>query len=298
MTNNDNNPSEAGAVAPAKKTKNKLAIILIVFAVLAVGVVIYSMIHAGEESTDDAMLEAQVVSMAPRVSGYIKKLNIRDNEIVKQGAVLAQIDPYEYQTALQSAVGAAQAAQAELDRTQKEFERLNELDNKARSGQALDNAKAALDAALANRAIANADMAQAQKNLNDTRIIAPMDGKITERTIEQGDYVQPGQRIFSLVGTDLWVVANYKETQITKMKIGQRVDIDVDAYPDADLSGKVESIQAGTGARFSLFPPQNATGNFVKIVQRVPVKITLDKQRYEDVTLAPGLSVVPTVHTK
>ena len=131
----------------------------------------------------------------------------------------------------------------------------------------------------------------------DTKIVAPFDGRITSRGVVAGNYVQPGQNLLSLVGNTFWVIANFKETQLTDMKAGQSVDIEVDAYPDLKLTGKVDSVQSGTGARFSAFPPQNATGNFVKIVQRVPVKITLDTPTLTDVVLGSGLSVVPTVHT-
>jgi len=144
---------------------------------------------------------------------------------------------------------------------------------------------------------AEADVAQAAKNLADTKIIAPFDGRITSRGVVVGNYVQAGQNLLSLVGNHFWVVANFKETQLTKMVAGQDVEIEVDAYPDLKLSGKVDSIQSGTGARFSAFPPQNASGNFVKIVQRVPVKITIDTSIPSDVILGSGLSVTPNVHT-
>ncbi len=116
--------------------------------------------------------------------------------------------------------------------------------------------------------------------------------------MELGAYVQPGQQLLSLVGSDYWVTANYKENQLAAMKPGQPVDITIDAYPGTTYHGKVDSIQRGTGARFSAFPAENATGNFVKIVQRVPVKIMFDTRPDEALAVGPGMSVVPTVHTR
>ena len=143
---------------------------------------------------------------------------------------------------------------------------------------------------------AKAEVDQARLNLSYTKIYAPADGFVTKKSIEIGQFVQTGQRVMALVSKDLWVTANFKETQLTNMRPGQAVEIEVDAYPDLQLHGHVDSIQQGTGSRFSLLPPENATGNFVKVVQRVPVKIVFDNlQDTGDVVLAPGMSVVPDV---
>ena len=120
---------------------------------------------------------------------------------------------------------------------------------------------------------AQARLQQAQLNLSYTTIVAPFAGRITARTVSKGNYVQPGQALFALVPRDVWVTANFKETQLTYMRPGQEVSVNIDAYPQQTFRAKVDSLQAGTGARFSLLPPENAVGNFVKIVQRVPVKI-------------------------
>jgi membrane fusion protein (multidrug efflux system) len=145
---------------------------------------------------------------------------------------------------------------------------------------------------------AEADLAQAEIDLANTKIIAPIDGRITKRSVEHGNYVQPGEDLGSLVGNDLWVVADFKETQLRRMHPGQPVSIKIDAYPDTVFTGKVDSIQSGTGAFFSAFPPENATGNFVKIVQRVPVKIVFDPAPDAALALGPGMSIVPTVNTE
>jgi len=135
----------------------------------------------------------------------------------------------------------------------------------------------------------------AELNLSYTKITAPEDGLITRKAVEPGVYLQPGQAVGALVSERLWVVANFKETQLTRMRPGQGVHIKVDAYPQVKLQGRIESIQAGTGARFALLPAENATGNFVKVVQRVPVKIVLTSKPPAEIKLGPGMSVEPEV---
>lgn len=339
--------------------RNVLMFGVIAAAALASGATYISRMNT--ESTDDAVLETQVVTISPKVNGYIIDLAVKDNQMVHKGDLLAQIDPTDYALALDKARAALQSAKARVaastedyeaarisapssldaatarvqaatatwDNAAKTLKRMKALSDLARSKQQLDdavsaesNALAALNDAKAQLASAQtapqtiasagaakddlsaavqqaeADVKMAEKNLADTKIIAPIDGKVTSRGAELGNFVQAGQNLMSLVSPDVWVIANFKETQIAHMKPGQTADIDVDAFPDLNLHGRVESIQSGTGARFSAFPAQNATGNFVKIVQRVPVKIIVDLPDTGDVPLGPGLSVVPTVHTK
>ncbi len=159
----------------------------------------------------------------------------------------------------------------------------------------------AVAAAQAKNAQADVDEARAaveaaELDLSYTTILAPVAGRVTRRTARQGQYLQTGQIVLALVEPEVWVTANFKETQLTHMSAGQDVDIAVDSYPGRTFHGKIDSIQAGSGARFSLLPPENATGNYVKVVQRVPVKIALDPDVTERWLLAPGMSVVPTVH--
>jgi len=142
---------------------------------------------------------------------------------------------------------------------------------------------------------ARAAVQQAELELSYTTIVAPEAGRITRKSVEAGAYVQVGQALLAVVSDDLWIVANFKETQLTDMTPGQPVEISVDAYPHALFKGHVDSIQAGTGAHFSLLPPENATGNYVKVVQRVPVKIVFDAPLDPQHALAPGMSVVPEV---
>jgi membrane fusion protein, multidrug efflux system len=145
---------------------------------------------------------------------------------------------------------------------------------------------------------AEAQLQQAQLQLSYTRIFAPFDGRVTKKGIEPGDYVQPGQTLFSLVPPEVWVVANFKETELKEMKVGQPVSIKVDAYPGRDFKAHVESFQLGTGSRFTLLPPENATGNYVKVVQRLPVKIVFDEPIENLERLWAGESVEPRVNVR
>jgi membrane fusion protein (multidrug efflux system) len=152
------------------------------------------------------------------------------------------------------------------------------------------------DAAGAEVAHAEAEAQQARLNLSYTKIYAPISGHVTRKSVEIGTHVQVGQPLLALVDPDLWLIANFKETQLAKMQPGQPVTVTIDTHPDVKLSAHVDSLQRGSGARFSLLPPENATGNYVKVVQRVPVKIVFDDpKQVEQYGLGPGMSVVPTV---
>jgi membrane fusion protein (multidrug efflux system) len=145
---------------------------------------------------------------------------------------------------------------------------------------------------------ADAQVQQARLQLSYTKIFAPFDGRVTKKSVEPGNYVQPGQTLFSLVPPNVWVVANFKETQLKKMQIGQPVSVRVDAIPGRDFKAHVESWQVGTGSRFTLLPPENATGNFVKVVQRVPVKIVFDEAAADLERMWAGDSVEPKVDVR
>jgi membrane fusion protein (multidrug efflux system) len=145
---------------------------------------------------------------------------------------------------------------------------------------------------------AEAQLQQAKLQLSYTRIFAPFDGRVTRKSVEPGNYIQPGQTLFSLVPPDVWVIANFKETQLKQMKVGQSVSVRVDAVPGRDFKAHIESFQVGTGSRFTLLPPENATGNFVKVVQRVPVKIVFDEPASNLQRFRPGESVEPKVNLR
>jgi len=158
--------------------------------------------------------------------------------------------------------------------------------------------RATIASAAAAVAGVEAAVRQGGLDLSYTRVTAPVAGVVTHRSVEPGAYVQAGQSLLAIVPRQVWVVANFKETQLTHMSRGQPVDLTMDAYPQLKLQGHVDSIQAGSGATFSLLPPENATGNYVKVVQRVPVKIVLDRLPGAPFVLGPGMSVVPEVRVR
>lgn len=164
--------------------------------------------------------------------------------------------------------------------------------------ETIQTAEATLDQRKAQVEQARTSLAQAELNLSYTEVRAPQDGQITRRNVDLGTFAQAGQQVFYLVTRDLWIVANFKETQLDRMRVGQLVDVKVDAYSQLHLSGHIDSIQGGSGARFTAFPAENATGNFVKIVRRVPVKIIIDHGLAHRAFVPLGLSVEPTVYLK
>ena len=212
---------------------------------------------------------------------YNAQADYKRQHAVERGATTLQnVD--QSTASLKTAQGQVQAAQAQVDMAnlipqdiEQAAAQVKQLD-----GQVLEM---------------RAKLATAEVNLSFTRVTAPQDGWVTRRNVEQGNYLQPGMQIMALVTPDIWVTANFKENQLARMRPGQEVDIEVDAYPDLKLKGHVDSIQIGTGSKFSAFPAENATGNFVKIVQRVPVKITIDSGMDKNQPLPLGISVVPTV---
>jgi len=171
-------------------------------------------------------------------------------------------------------------------------------DARSRRGEVtIRSAEAA--SAQAKMAEARATLQEAELNLEYATILAPVAGRVTRRTVEVGQVVQPGQPLLALVDAgQVWVIANYKETQLTHVRPGQRAAISVDTHPGLVLQGRVDSIQSGTGSRFSLLPPQNASGNFVKVVQRIPVKLVLEPGQNGHALLVPGMSVVPVIELR
>lgn len=318
------------------------------------------------ETTDDAFIEAHVVSIAPRITGQVSAVYVRDNQMVRSNELLVEIDPADYSTTAaqkQSSADAAEAnyktvlaaldlmtvkvataraiadqSKADADaaaatdaRAQADFQRSQELRKQNTISQQefdaaqavvkeadanliaarqkaiadtskIDEARAQLDAtktavamALAQFRQAQANVQEAQLDLSYTKIYAPCDGRVTRKAVEPGNYVVTGQTLLSIVPGDVWVVANFKETQLRHMRTNQPAMVKIDALGQS-FAAHVDSIQAGSGARFSLLPPENATGNYVKVVQRVPVKILFDEPLPAEHVIGPGLSVVPSVH--
>lgn len=327
------------------------SITAIIFLLFGIYITIHSIFY---QSTDDAFIEGHIVSIAPRVEGPVLKLLIDDNQLVKKGDLLLEIDPKDYEVKLAQTKAKLEEAQASLkvmeneiskyqaDMTktehdisatqsqlifaEKDYERYSsmykegisskqEYDSsknnlhvaksnhkasleKQRSAQsAFEASKAKRDETAATVKCLEAEVEQDELNLSYTKIYAPQDGLITNRSVEQGNYVQVAQPLFAIVPEKMWIVANFKETQIADMKPGQPVEIKIDTFRGKKFAGKVDSIQRATGAKASLFPPENAVGSYVKIVQRVPVKIvfTEDISKYN---IVPGMSVVPEVKVK
>jgi membrane fusion protein (multidrug efflux system) len=386
---------------------------------LVLGAVVWAWSTSGRESTDDAQMDAHLTQMAARVGGTVTKVAVDDNQLVEAGALLVELDPRDYQVAVDKAraeladaeatavaaqssvpitsttaasnvttarggitlaqggvaaseteieaararIVSAQArlreAEANAAKSARDVERLRGLLAKDEISRQMfdatsataDAQKAAVDSArsqvaeaeaglrvaesklaqarageqqahaemqtaqtgpsqvAATRARASAAearaqqfraaLAQAELNLQYTTVKAPVRGIVSKKGINAGQVVQAGQPLLAIVQIDdVWVTANYKETQLKAMRPGQRAVISVDAYGGREYKGKVDSIAGATGARFSLLPPENATGNFVKVVQRVPVKIVLEPGQDPEHLLRPGMSVTPTVYLK
>src|SRR5713101_3469492 len=378
----------------------RIALVIAVIVLLVVGLFIYRYVTS-YESTDDAQVDGHINSISARVSGHVAKLSVQDNQFVQAGTVLVEIDPADYQVALdrakadfddarasataagvdvpitsvntssqlsstqaeadsaragiqaarqQSEAAKAQLQQAEANdvKAQNDLGRYKQLVEKQEISQqqydqAVAASKASEAAVQAARSLADAaqsqvtqaqgklaqaeanwrnaqtapkqmqvmrsraasaeaqaqrkkaDLDQAQLNLRYTKIVAPVAGVVSDRTVEVGQNVAPGQELMKIIPlNDVWITANFKETQLRHMKIGQPVTLEVDAN-GRKYRGKVDSIAGASGARFSLLPPENATGNYVKVVQRIPVKIVLDPGENKDQSLRPGMSVTPKV---
>lgn len=228
-------------------------------------------------STDDAYINANVVQIAPRVTGKIDKVNVSNNQHVDKGQILFTIDAVPFQTALDYAQSQVQLQQAQLTKAANTSQRIQELFiKKYASQQDSDNAIAALKTAQSSLAAANANLIQAQLNLGYTVVKAPVSGWLTNFNLREGDIVTIDQPLFALVDeSEFWADANFKETEMENIKPGQHATIVTDLYPKHEFSGFVESISSGAGNAFSLLPPQNATGNWVKVTQRVPVKVRI-----------------------
>jgi membrane fusion protein (multidrug efflux system) len=180
--------------------------------------------------------------------------------------------------------------------TKSSLARLDSAKQAVRAAEAqVASQKTKIEAAQASVRQNQADVDNAKLQLSYTEVLAPQAGRVTRRTVNLGNYVTPGQALVAVVPDDMWVTANFKETQLIHMKVGQPVDVTVDAYPDTVLHAHVQSLQRGTGSVFSSLPAENATGNYVKVVQRLPVKIVFDGEDWRHLSLAPGLSVSPRV---
>jgi membrane fusion protein (multidrug efflux system) len=354
--------------ATRKKSRKKLLIAgTAIVAILAAGI-IYFLSGANYESTDNAQLDGDIVSIRSGVTGYIKNFRFADNQAVKKGDTLVVFDSDELrakllqaEAALDNSVANLQMmqnkavasgenatasqlsaesneqgvlfAKTKLDKAQKDLDRANELykikgatqeqvDNaqanlqmaKSEYNKAIDQRQSSISTSHGVRAQANADqnqidlakaqikqreaeLALAQKQLSYAYVVAPCSGIVTKRSFNQGQYLTVGQSLCVIVNTEnYWITANFKETQLKKIKLGDEVEIELDSYPGLKLTGKVESFGGATGAKFSLLPPDNATGNFIKITQRFPARISINNFPKEKANeIFPGLSVFAKV---
>lgn len=439
-------PEEKTEPRPAKKNRRPIYIVSAILLVAAISAFAYWLYARQFETTDDAFIESDIVQVSPRIASYVVKVYVKENQFVKKGDLLVELDSRDFQARLaqtqaQIAVARAQhgRAQATVDLTrqttnagqmqarsnvetartnvqqtrsvsavkqsavlqaetavktaqanlaqaqaqipsaeaavvlaQADANRYKELYNRGDiSGQRYQQSVAALQAAQAqinalrkqveaeqsrvNEANANvavarneyqtalaqiessksqvnestgklqeaqsapqriavdqsevttadaqirqveATAAQAELDLSYAKIYAPEDGYVTRRTVQEGQFVQPGNPLMAISRSNVWVIANFKETQLERMEVGQPVEIYVDAFPSRTFRGRIESFQAGTGSRFSVLPAENASGNFVKVVQRVPVKIVFDEKTSDIQKLFPGMSVQPKVKVR
>jgi membrane fusion protein, multidrug efflux system len=292
--------------------------------------------------TDDAYIEGRIHTISSKIPGSVKEVKVIDNQSVKKGDCLVEIDPVDFQVKVNEAQAALDAEKARLldaeagikvaaahlqmqevsfDQAERDKQRSDVLYKEnvipqerqekvltayALASASVKSAKDQLEKATSARDLEGSLIKQreavlktAELNLGYTKISAPSDGYVTRKSVESGNQVQAGQPLMAVTALDdIWVVANYKETQLKNVKRGQRVRIKVDTYPGRVFTGTVESIMAGTGAVFSLFPAENALGNYVKVVQRIPVKIVFDKSTDERHVLRIGMSCVPTVITQ
>ena len=352
-------PAEVATLKPAPRKRAQSALIAVALLGTAVGGVYFGYDYwtSGRflVSTDDAYVKADYTTVAPKISGYIDRVLVEDNQAVKAGQVLARIDDRDFRTARDQARADVDAARASIRNIEAEIDLQHSVIDEAKAAIAADQASlgfASVDAeryralaktgagslqraqqsAAANReSVANLDrdraglaaseqkiavlttqreqalaqldhiravLAQTELNLSYTIIAAPVDGTVGSRSLRVGEYVTAGTQLMAVVPLrGVYVVANFKETQLTHVHDGQPVEVRVDGFPGQEIKAHVDSLSPASGLEFSLLPPDNATGNFTKIVQRIPVKIALDDPQLVGL-LRPGMSVEPTIDTK
>lgn len=354
----------------SRKKRTAVLIFLTAAALVVAGIFAYRAYSRTHVSTDDAFIDGRIHVVSSRVPGTVEAVHVEDNQPVRAGDLLLEIDDRDYDVRVRAALSALNSEKAELAEMDTKIavaeNRLSELRFRTETAKAQLNLQEAnlrqaeadlkraealfakeilpreqFDKAVTGHDIARAQVNAAKKQLDEsqaaaetqkavilqaesarqaqesevrrqeellkaeelkksyTKIFAPAEGYVTKKAVEKGNRVGEGRSLMTIVSLeDIWVTANYKETQLENVKPGQKVRIRVDSYPGDVFQGTVESIMAGTGSVFSLFPPENATGNYVKVVQRIPVKIRIDEENAKDRVLRVGMSVVPTILTE
>jgi membrane fusion protein (multidrug efflux system) len=351
-------------------SRKRIAAFIILPLLMAIGAGIlyfYLQYKKTHISTDDAFVDGRVHAIASKIPGTVKAIHVKDNQFVKKGNLILEMDPMDYEVKVKETQAGLETEKAKLseirdrvDTVKKQLREIIASLEQARANfelqeanlqqaeidlkraeyllkkeviprESYDKTKTNYDVAVAQVKAARERIKQleasletqravikqtesslipqhaqiqqkdaiskgAELNKSYTKIYTPSDGYIAKRSVEIGNQIQPGQSLMAVVPLDdIWITANYKETQLERVKPGQKVKINVDTYPSKVFHGKVDSVMAGTGAVFSLFPPENATGSYVKIVQRIPVKIVLDQGTDPAHILRIGMSVVPTI---
>jgi membrane fusion protein (multidrug efflux system) len=274
-----------------KKNKKSIFIAVGVIAFLVISYFVFENIMYA--STDNAQVDGHFVMLAAKVGGYVTQVNVHEGQKVAKDEVLAEIDSRDYENTLRQVSGELTSVEARKTDAEKNFRRINELYAKGVvSQQQHDSTSAAYADAKAKWDAVSAQVAQAKLNLENTKIRAPSDGFIAKKSVEVGQLAAPGVPLIGFVDAhERWITANFKETDLDRIKPGAAVSVTVDAIGGHTYRGKVETISSATGATFSLLPPDNATGNFTKVVQRVPVRIRLEDLSERDFEeLRVGLS--------
>ena len=264
----------APAAAGGKKRKFATAGLI----VFALGLAYFIYDNYTFVATDNATIQAHTLMLSSKVGGVVSEVLVDENQKVKMGQVLAKLDQREFVNAVHEAESDLGSIQARMRDAETNFKRLSGLlAQNAVSRQQYDNAEAAYKDASKRYLAVQAQVENAKLNLSYTEIKAPADGSVARKSVETGMVVPPGQALFGFVSSgSRWVTANFKETDMPQITPGKHASIEVDALPHQDFEGVVESVSPSTGAIFSLLPPENATGNFTKVVQRVPVRIRLE----------------------
>ena len=325
-----------------RKKKNAMMIVAVIVIIGLIAGYFYTAYRKTHLSTDDAFLEGNIHVISSRINGTVKEIHVGDNQAVKQGDLLLEVDPADYNLKLREASAVVNAENARLAevgtriaaaRANLELQQANlklAETEKARAESLFqkevlprdryDRALTAKDVAVAQVKAAEEQLRSAESqiltqtatirqkeataalaNLNTqyTKIYAPVNGYVTKKSVRTGNQIQQGQPLMAVVALDdIWIIANYKETEMGAIRPGQEVRIKIDSFPGRKFTGKVDSIMAGTGVTFSLFPSENATGNYVKVVQRIPVKIVFDRGADKQDLLRIGMSAEPTVLAK